>query len=190
MSSNTIALRYALALFAVAKEQNKVDAVAEDLEALVAALRANPDFLQAFTHLQRSPQEKQDMLAPVLGQLLLEGISQNFVSLLFSKGRESNVFAMFEAYLQARRELRGEVQATVTAVRELSEAEQTGIVDLVKGLTGSQAVTLDLETDKSILGGLVLRVGDTVYDGSLARRLQALQDRLMQAQVKQAGVSS
>lgn len=190
MSSRVIAERYARALLDAASGQSLVAAVADDLAALMQALANNPDFEQFFFHQQLTPVKKQELLLPVLEGLLKEQITRNFILLLWQKKRETELPSIVASYQAALRQLRGELVAEVTAIRQLSESELQQLGEQIKMLTGCQTVEVQTKIDKSILGGLILRIGDKVYDGSLARRLQQLRQKLLQAQVHQSGVSS
>ncbi len=190
MANSTVAVRYAQALFAAATEKQQTEEVAKQLDVLAEALQASPDFQRIFHHLQLTPAQKQKVLAPILEQLLGGELMGNFMTLMFRKRREAEFYNIREAYQAILRAAKGEVIAGITVTRELSQDEQTQLVTTVKQLTGARSVDINVVVDKSILGGLIIRVGDRVYDGSLVRRLQALKQQLMQAQVKQAGVSS
>lgn len=190
MSSKVIAERYARALLAAASERTLVPAVADDLTALLQALKASPDFERFFFHRQLTPAKKQAILMPILDELLEEQLTRNFVRLLWQKKRETELPGIVASYQAALRQSRGELVAHVTAIRQLGEDELQQLGEQVRLMTGCQTVELQTKIDKSILGGLVLRIGDKVYDGSLARRLQQLRRKLSQAQVYQSGVSS
>lgn len=190
MSSKVIAERYARALLGAASEQALVAAVADDLAALMQALKENSDFERFFSHRQLTPAKKQAMLMPILEGLLQEQITRNFILLLWQKRRETELPGIVASYQAALRQSRGELVAEVTTIRQLSETELQQLGEQVKLMTGCQTVELQTRIDKSILGGMVLRIGDKVYDGSLARRLQQLRQKLLQAQVHQSGVSS
>lgn len=190
MSSRVIAKRYAQALFDAAREQDLVEAVADDLAALMQALTASPELERFFFHQRLTGDKKQALLMPVLQEILHEQITRNFILLLWQKKRESELVGIVDAYQAALREARGQLVAEVTATRQLGASELEQLGQQVKKMTGCQAVELQTKVDKSILGGLVLRIGDKVYDGSLARRLQQLRQKLLQAQVHQSGVSS
>ncbi len=190
MSSKVIAERYARALMAAASDQSLVEAVADDLAALMQALAQSPEFEQLFFHQHLAPAKKQELLQSILAGLLQEQITRNFILLLWQKKRGSELPAIVASYQAALRQLRGELVAEVTTTRQLGESELRQLGEQIKTLTGCQAVELQTRIDKSILGGLILRIGDKVYDGSLARRLQQLRQKLLQAQVHQSGVSS
>lgn len=190
MFSRIAAERYARALMDSASAQDLVVEVADDLTAFMQALKADPELEQLFYHQHLKPARKQAILMPVLEGLLQERITQSFIQLLWQKRREAELPGIFSFYQAALRQLRGELVAEVTTVRPLNDNELQQLAEQVKALTGSQAVELQSKIDKSILGGLVLRIGDRVYDGSLARRLQQLRQKLLQAQVHQSGVSS
>ncbi len=190
MLSNAVARRYATALFAAASARQQVDAVSADLLSLVATLQASREFAGIWHHLQLTADQKRQTLNPVLEPLLKSEQTRNLVSLLFDKGREGQIEAISEDFHAALRQSRQEVLAEVTTTRDLEADEEAKITALVKQLTGCRTVTLAKQVDPGIMGGVIVRVGDRVYDGSLARRLDNLRRRLKQAQVKQAGVSS
>lgn len=190
MRSSAVARRYAAALYAAADEQGQADAVSADLVALTEALAASSDLAGVFHHLQLTAAEKQAMLNPVFSQLLQSALTKNLVALLFHKGRENQILAINEEFQSALRQARQEVMAEVTAIRQLDSDELARLSALVQQLTGCRQVTIEQRVDPSILGGVIVRVGDRVFDGSLARRLATLRRQLKQAQVNQAGVSS
>lgn len=190
MRSNAVARRYATALFAAANAQQQAEAVSADLLALVAALKGSREFAGIWHHLQLTADQKRETLHPVLKSLLQSEQTRNLVSLLFDKGREGQIEAISEDFHATLRQSRQEVLAEVTTTRDLSADEEAKITALVRRLTGCRTVTLAKQVDQRIMGGVIVRVGDRVYDGSLARRLDNLRRQLKQAQVKQAGVSS
>ncbi len=190
MPSKVIAERYARALLDAAREQQLVAAVADDLAALTQVLAESPEFERFFFHQQLTPAKKQALLMPVLEGLLQEQITRNFIMLLWQKKRATELPGIIASYQAALRQSRGELVAQVTAIRQLSQHELQQLREQISSLTGCQSVELQTKIDESILGGLVLRIGDKVYDGSLARRLQQLRRKLLQAQVYQSGVSS
>ncbi|MGI6359382.1 MAG: ATP synthase F1 subunit delta [Bacillota bacterium] len=190
MSSNVVAKRYATALFEAASEGKQADVVSADLSALASALGASPELALIWNHRQLTAEQKRLMLQPALSRLLQSELTKNLVNLLFEKDREAELADINEEYQAALRETRQEVLAEVTVIRELSDEQRARLSQLVQRLTGCRTVELEQRIDKGILGGVILRVGDRVYDGSLARRLDSLRRQLKQAQVKQAGVSS
>ncbi len=190
MSSNAVAKRYAAALFDASGERRQVDAVSEDLLALASALRNSPEFSSIWNHMRLTADQKRRMLQPVLSELLQSELTKNFVGLLFSKGREAEFSSINDGYQAAVRKARQEVVAEVTVARELTADQRSQLSQLIQRLTGCLTVSLKQQIDQKIIGGVIVRVGDRVYDGSLARRVDSLRRQLKQAQVKQAGVSS
>lgn len=190
MFNRIAAERYARALMDLASAQNRVVEVANDLAALMQAFTVDSELEQLFYHQHLKPAKKQAILMPVLAGLLQDKITLNFIQLLWQKKRETELPGIIASYQAALLALRGELMAEVTTVRPLNDNELQQLGEQVKQLTGSQTVHLRARIDKTLLGGLVLRIGDKVYDGSLARRLQQLRQKLLQAQVHQSGVSS
>lgn len=190
MGSKVTARRYALALQGAASKHGLTAAVADDLAALEVALTNSPEFAHIFQHRQLPAASKKKMLEPVLSELITEKFTRNLLDLLWQKKRETELLSIIASYQAALSHARREVVAEVTSTRQLGAAELRQLEAKVKAVTKCQTVQMQTKIDQSLLGGLVLRIGDTVYDGSLARRLQQLRQVLSQAQVKQSGVSS
>ena len=189
MSVRVIAQRYAEALLAAAQEESVVEAVESDLKALTEALETGA-FSELFYHGQLKAGEKEKLLTPLLERLLTTPLARNFVFLLWRKQRIILLPAIVNHFRASLREIRGQVLAEVSAVRLLEPTELEAIAEQVKTLTAATEVEFVTKVDKTLLGGLVLRVGDKVYDGSLARRLQDLRNRIRGARVQQSGVNS
>jgi F-type H+-transporting ATPase subunit delta len=81
---------------------------------------------------------------------------------------------MIEAYLDKLAERRGEVTAEVTAAQALSEAQQSSLIDQLRRVVGSR-VAIDVKVDPSLLGGMIVKIGSRMVDGSLKGQLQRLQ---------------
>jgi F-type H+-transporting ATPase subunit delta len=169
------ARRYARAIFELAKEEGQVDAWAARLAAVrdalvpgeVRAVLANPSI-----PVQRREEAAASLVADTAGP---EGV--NLVRLLVGAGRLADVGRIAEEYERLADEDAGRVRATAITAVPLSRAETDRLTaDLGRKL--GREVRLDARVDPAIVGGLVLRVGDRVMDGSVATRLQQLRRHL------------
>ncbi|AIQ14852.1 F0F1 ATP synthase subunit delta [Paenibacillus durus] len=174
MSQDTVvAKRYAKALFEVAVEEKKTLEVEQELKALVSALDSNTD-LQRFISTPKISGE--DKLA-VLKQTLegkLSNVVINTLELLVERGRMSILSELLDSYVKIEGESLGLADATVYSMYELNEQEKKAVAEEFGTLTGRKIRVANV-VDKSLLGGLKVIIGDTLYDGSLAGKLERLE---------------
>ncbi|RXT01119.1 F0F1 ATP synthase subunit delta [Ammoniphilus sp. CFH 90114] len=182
MSSALVAKRYAQALFEVASEKQQIDLVEQELDQVKQLFNDNPAFLQFLQHPQLAGETKKQEVKAIFEGKLSE-ITLNFLNLLIDKKRE-DIFAIIPQYFTDKaNEARGLVDAVVVSVKELTEAEKQGIAESFKKLLNKE-VRVTNQIDQTIMGGVVVQVGDRLYDGSVAGRLNRLQQSLKQAQVR------
>ena len=172
--SNAIARRYAAALFDLAGDRKVLDAVAADLNALKAALQASDDLrrLVASPMISRADQAKAvDALAV---RAKAHDLTRNFLGLLARNRRLGALNATINGFLAKLAEARGEETAEVTTAKPLSDAQRAMVTASLKQAVG-RAVTVTETVDPAILGGLIVKVGSRMVDGSLKSKLQRLE---------------
>jgi F-type H+-transporting ATPase subunit delta len=172
------ASRYARAIFEVASQDKKVDDWSKRLHTLAAAF-AVPEVERAFANptLTRDDLDRA-IKALDLPQLGREGL--NLLRLLVESRRTGLIDEITRQYDALGDEASGRVRATVTTAVELSAADRESLrKDLSRGL--GKDVRLEAKVDPSILGGLLLRIGDRLTDASVAGRLQQLRRELATA---------
>ncbi len=165
--------RYAGALFELAKEAGRIDAVLRDLETFDAMIAGNPD-LERFV---KSPvfgaEEQVRAIAPVLDKSGITGLSANFLKLIASKRRLFAVRDMVRAYRTLSDDAAGVVRAQVTVAEKPSETVLDGIRQALKDVAGDK-VAVDLRIDPAIIGGIVVKVGSKMVDASLRTKLNGI----------------
>jgi F-type H+-transporting ATPase subunit delta len=173
-----IAQVYARALFEVAQEQDKLDLVREQLGQFADALNENGDLRVFFFSPYFSTEEKKDGL-----HRTLEGADQaivNFLETLLERHRMPVIFRIRAEYgrlWDAENQL---LPVEVTSAVDLDEATVKSIGERIGQQTG-QRVELTSTVDPSILGGIVLRVGNSILDASIKHRLDQLRKHVAQA---------
>ena len=168
-----LAGRYASAIFDLAREQNAMDAVSADFSTLGKAISASKDlarFVKApvFT----SEIQKKGMEA-LLTKTGASSLTRTFVSMLASKRRLSALADIIRAYEALVAAHKGEVQASVTSARPLSDAETNQLKAALKAKLGREP-RLETKVDPSLLGGLVVKVGSRMIDSSLRTKLNGI----------------
>lgn len=177
MRLEAVAARYAGALFSLAADSQRVDAVGKELDEIQATLGRHPDLARALEAPPIPDAVKKDILAKLFADAASEPILR-FLGLLVDKKREGLLGAIVEAYhgleRSARRELAGEVRSAVALSSD-------AVDQLSRTLSARWGSTVKLTTvvDPDILGGLVVKVGDRLIDASLRRQLDELHERLL-----------
>ena len=182
MPKSTSAKRYAQAVFDLAVEKDRVDEWAGDLAAISEAVQDNE--LRAFLQHAKVP------LANKL-QVISEAFSsadpmvQNLVSLLISRGRTDQVGQVDEWYLRLLNQRRGREDVEVWSAVDLDDVEKDRVKNFLEQLLEKE-VELHTQVDPEILGGLVMRVGDKLIDGSARTRLERM-GRQLQRETMETG---
>ena len=169
-----LAERYAAALFELADERHALDTTAGDLRELRAMLAASGDLLRLVRSPVLSRAEQGKAIEALAEQAALSKLTRDFLAIVARNRRLFAVPAMIEAYLAKLAERRGEITAEVTAAQALSKAQEDALGDQLRRVVGSR-VAIDVRVDPSLLGGMIVRIGSRMVDGSLKGRLQRLQ---------------
>lgn len=181
MSQRTVARRYATALYEEADRTDVVDAVDDDVELIRESLEASDDLMRFFES-PVIPDEKKEAVIDSLFKERFDDLTHRFLKLLVKKDREAIVAAMAEQYQALRDEHRNIVEAHVRIPRPIGDDEKDALIRALEQTTGKN-VRLKVEEDPDLIGGLVVRIGDRVYDGSVRNKLDNLRDRFQQGRI-------
>jgi F-type H+-transporting ATPase subunit delta len=169
--------RYARSLADVVFEENIEKEVTENLETYDEIFRAVPDFLETF-HSPSIPRDaKEKLLAELAAQYPVHPIASNFLRILLRRNRICYYPQIFKIYLNAINERKGIVSASVSTASPLSEQDLNGLAEKLAGVTGKR-VNIELKTDASLLGGIVIQMGSTIFDSSIRTKLDTVKRRL------------
>lgn len=171
-----VARRYANALYEEAQRQSKTERVDRDVELIRAALEASRELVGFF----RSPiisREKKELIVREIFVSDIDKLTMDFLSLLIEKQREDIFPDIVDAYREMRDVHLGVVEARVRVAKPMGEAEQKTLANALSSMTGKK-VRLQVAEEKDLIGGVVIRIGDTVYDGSVRHQLEVLRDRM------------
>ncbi len=165
--------RYALALFALANEQKKLEAVGRDLAAVQEALGESGEFRALTTSPLVRRNEAMKAVAAAAAAMKLDGITGNFLGVLARNRRLAQLPAVIRAFNLLSARHRGEITAEVTSARPLEADQVEALRTNLRGRFGSD-IAVDLAVDPAILGGLVVKVGSRMIDGSIRTKLGRL----------------
>jgi F-type H+-transporting ATPase subunit delta len=182
MASSALARRYSLALISLAKDENLLDQIGSDLDVFFAVWNEGNGLLKnALLNPGISVQEREGVLKSILTKLSLNAYLNNFLYLLLEKSRLSLLTEIVEAYGNMADEIAGKLRARVTTAIEVELAEKDRIRQTLAKASGvsPEKLTIKFDIDQDIIGGIVARVGDTIYDASLRSRLQDIKQTLI-----------
>jgi F-type H+-transporting ATPase subunit delta len=169
-----LAERYAAALFDIADERRMLDEVASDLRQLREMLAASVDL----SRLVKSPiltrGEQGKAISAVAVHAGFSPLVRDFLAVVAKNRRLFAVPAMIEAYLAKLAERRGEVTAEVIAAQPLSETQLALLSDQLRRSAGRR-VSIDSSVDPGLIGGMIIKIGSRMVDGSIKSKLQRLQ---------------
>jgi len=163
---------YAKALIELAQEQGAVEAIREDMRLVFNTLSASREL----SNVMSSPIVKADKKESILNEIFsgkLQDLSVRFLKIVLNHGREGALKVIAQGYENMYLQLKGIEQVKVTTAYALSKEEIKSIQEKAASYTGKD-VELDINVDPNIIGGLVLRVGDKRYNGSLSHQLKTL----------------
>jgi len=175
---------YAQALLAAASQHGVVESSLEQLESVCQDVLSELPKLRLLLDSSRiGPADKQRVLDKAFGGQM-ETILLNFLKVLAEHGRLDCLAAISAAYRELYNESTGRVTLQVTSASEMDQARQAQIAQQL-GEKMNKTVEIELTVDPDLIGGTVIRDGDTVYDGSVANRLEQIRQQAMQRTTQQ-----
>jgi F-type H+-transporting ATPase subunit delta len=169
---------YARSLFEVAREHDKLDVLREQLGQVADAIASNRELQTFFFSPYFSTEEKQDALERVLDGA--DEILMNFLGLLIEKHRMPVIFRIRQQYERLWEEENRTLPVEITSAIELDEATTASLGKAIGERTGRK-IMLASRVDPDILGGIVVRVGNSILDASIRNRLEQLRKHVARA---------
>lgn len=177
MSVQAVARRYASALADVVLERGEAREVQEELTTWERLFQSSDNLREVF----RNPTIALDQKRAVLNKLVERAgprpTTVNFLKVLLQNQRLTDLDAINRKFAEVLDVRAGTVAATVTTARSVPEDAQQKLHATLTNLTSSK-VRVNFATDPDLVGGLVTRIGSTVYDGSVRNHLQQIKERM------------
>ena len=169
-----VAGRYASALYALASEQRQTGEIAAALRIVSDLIAESPDLRR----LVRSPVFSAPVQIKAFDAILekagVSGVAANFVRLVASKRRLFALPDMIRGYNQLYDAARGLTRAEVTSAAPLSDEQVAALKEQLRGKSAGQDVEVSVKVDPALIGGLVVKLGSRMVDGSLRTKLNAI----------------
>ena len=176
MPQGAVPRRYAEAAFELARAKGKLDRWRTDLS-VAAAVLSNPRLLAVLDDPDTPVAEKRQMVDTAL-TVQADPDVLHLIYLLTERGRIGSLARVAEEFIEMANREQGIVVASVTTAIPLDEKGQKDVEDRIKRLSGAKRVEVRNQVDPSIIGGIVARIGDVLYDGSVRTQLAQIAERI------------
>jgi F-type H+-transporting ATPase subunit delta len=177
LSLQTVARRYATALADVAIERREEREVQNELDQWAEMIEAHPQLKEVFANPTIVYDHKRKVLEDLISRTGVRETTASFLRVLLKNQRLSQLGAVVERFGQVLDERGGMVAAHVTTARPIPEDLRNSLHETLAAATGRK-VRLSFATDESIIGGLVARIGSTIFDGSVQSQLDRLANEM------------
>lgn len=168
-----LASKYATAIFEIAKDEKNLDGYDKDLGKIRADVFTIPEAVKFFQNPLVPQQAKKDLLKRAFDKEISPTV-MNFLMLLVDKKRIGVFNEIYDIFTSLKNKEQGILIADVTTAFPLTKKQQDALIKKLMSLTGRK-IKIRPHRDASILGGLILKIGDKLIDGSAVGRLRALQ---------------
>lgn len=177
MSNSTVAKRYALALFQIASEKQVLAQVEEELRAVKEVVTNTPELTVLLKSPKLSIEKKKEVLKQAFGTASTYVL--NTLMILVDRHREDQIAEVAEQFIALANDAKGVAEALVYSVQPLTAEQAEAISAAFAPQVGKQTLQIENIVDSNLLGGVKLRIGNRIFDGSLRGKLDRLERKLL-----------
>lgn len=182
MLNMAVARRYAQALFDLSRDKGQIEQVDGEFSMVVTMIEGNRQLKAVIDDVLIAPEVKRDLVEKLLNGKI-SPMLMNFLHLVIRKRREGFLSQMYRAYLDLANEARGVVEVEVRSAVALPDETLQRLEGKLVARLGKR-VKFSTQVAPELLGGLVVRVGDELMDGSVKTRLYRMHDRLLRSKAE------
>ncbi|MCM3239883.1 F0F1 ATP synthase subunit delta [Bacillus obstructivus] len=177
MSNNAVAKRYATALFELANEQNLLELIQGELREIKKSIKDNPELI----NLLKLPKLSSDKKKQVIKEIFQSSspLVVNTLMLLSDRHRVDEITSVADEFIELANSNRGIAEATVYSIRPLTASESAAISSVFAQKVGRVSLNIENIIDTELLGGVKIRIGNKIFDGSLRGKLDRLERSLI-----------
>jgi F-type H+-transporting ATPase subunit delta len=177
MSSQTVARRYASALADVVLQRGEAREVQQELRTWADMLQSNANLREVFANPTIALDQKRGVLKRLIEIAKPRPTTVNFLKLLLQNQRLPELDQINRRFASVLDDRAGMIAAQVTTARPVKPETQHTLETKLRNLTGKN-VRIEFDTDPDMIGGLVTRIGSTIYDGSVRNQLQQIKEKM------------
>lgn len=169
---------YGDALFDLAKEEGRMDVISEEVQLILDILKENDEFLRLLNHPKVTVEEKVKIVENIFKGRVSDTMA-GFLVLVVEKGRNDELPHILNYFKDRVKEYKNIGAAHITSAVPLSDGQKEAVEKRLLEVTGYVSFETDYKVDKSLIGGMVIRIGDRVVDSSIRTRLDKMAKELI-----------
>lgn len=173
--------KYSQAMFDIASEQHKLEEFGNELKTVRDILQGNPELWKFLNHPLVPPQAKKETLKEIIADTV-SPLVLRFLYVMIDRRREAAMICAIDGFIDLARKAQNVAVAKIRVVKPLSAEEEKKLLASLEEMTGQKIDPL-YYTDPTIIGGVVVQIGDRLIDGSLLRQLRDMKHTLLKADV-------
>lgn len=173
---------YGEALVELANEEGIASSMLEEIQSVREIIKSNPDFVKLMLHPGIAKQEKLQVVDSVFKDKVSDQLT-GLIRIIVENERFKEIDSVFQYYIDKVKESQGIGVVYVTTPLELDDKEKSNIVARILETTDYKSLEMNYSIDKSLIGGMIIRIGDRYVDSSIRNRLDDLTKELLQIQL-------
>ncbi|MBM4326614.1 MAG: F0F1 ATP synthase subunit delta [Deltaproteobacteria bacterium] len=177
MINTTLSKRYAQALVEIGQEKNALESYGKDLSAINQVMEASKDFREVLINPVFPKEDKKRIAGEVLNKMGVDPMVRNFIALLIDRKRIDQLPGIEKAYQEKVDDIQGITRGEVISAEALSEGALANITQTLSTISGKKVI-VKTKVEPGYIGGLMAKVGDMVFDGTIRTQLNQLKQSL------------
>jgi len=173
---------YGDALFDLALENGKMDILVEETGAIMDILKENEELRKLMMHPKITKEEKINVLEAIFKGRVSDDMV-GFLRIILIKDRYGEIIEIFEYFISRVKEYKNIGTAYVTTAVEMKEKQKEKLLAKLIKITGYEQIDMEYRTDETIIGGMIIRIGDRVIDSSIKTRIHEISNNLSKIQL-------
>lgn len=174
---------YGDALFELALEENAVDSLAEEVQMVLKVLNENEELMKLLNHPKIVKEEKIKIIQNIFKGRVSDNLT-GFLEVIVNKDRYNEIPAIFDFFLDLVKEYKNIGVVYVTTAVELKDSQKETLKKKLLETTKYETFEMHYQIDASLIGGMLIRIGDRVVDSSIKAKLEEMSRNLMKIQLK------
>ena len=180
ISTITAKNSYSQALFELASENSTINEVEKQVSSILELIKSSTDFKDLIKDPTNKIEDQLKVINKISDQFGFNQLLKKFLGFIISKRRFFYLESILNDFLMICSNARGEIQAELSAAKELNESELSNIKNELSSTFGSN-IKLNHKYDPSLIGGLIIKVGSTMIDTSIKNKLQQIEKKMIEA---------
>lgn len=177
-----ISATYGDALFELAVEESRVDLLYEEAQAVLKSFNDNKELIKFLNHPKIDNAKKKQTIEDIYGKFMSKDMV-GFLGIIVEKGRYNSIASILDYFLDRVKEYKKIGVAYVASAKELTDAQKKAVLDRLLETTDYVEFEMNYSVDESLIGGMVIRIGDRVVDSSIKTKLFELKRNLVKIQL-------